>query len=110
MQSPLTPCTGCVWFLGESKPPVRISPSSTVQTNPPWEKVSMEGQGLNCPMKREYLLCAPLGWVGSRDAGCCRQGLCNLADGGEKLLMKVGAQWTEKNLERVQEGIWGWGF
>lgn len=61
MQSPLAPCTGCAWFLGESKPLVRISPSSMVQAKPPWEKVSMEGQGLNHPTKREYLLCVPLG-------------------------------------------------
>lgn len=59
MQSPLTPCTGCAWLLGESKPPVRISPSSTVQASPLWAKVSMEGQGLSRPMKREYC-CVPL--------------------------------------------------
>lgn len=61
MQTPLTFCPGCVWPLGESKPLGRISLSSTAQANPPWEKVSMEGQGLNRPMERGYLLCAPLG-------------------------------------------------
>lgn len=55
MQSPLTPCTGCAWLLGESKPLVRISPPSTVQANSPWEEVSMEGQGLNHPTERGYV-------------------------------------------------------
>lgn len=36
--------------------------------------------------------------VGSGGAGCCGQGLCSLADDGEKPLMKVG--------HNRQGGVW----
>lgn len=45
VQSPLTLCTECAWFLGEFKPLVRISPSSSVQANPPLGKGEYGGAG-----------------------------------------------------------------